>query len=61
MRNLLPRRCVHPQQAVAEIEDALSFVGEELGGDLEEAAARVDDDAGLAQDGEWRMVDLPIR
>jgi len=43
---------IHPQSAPAEIEEALRFVGHELRGDLEEAAARVDDDAGSAQDGE---------
>ena len=43
---------VHSEQAPAEVEEAIGFVGEELGSDFEEAAARVDDDAGFAQDGE---------
>ena len=36
---------VDPEQAPAEIENAIGFVGEELGSDFEDAAARVDDDA----------------
>jgi len=43
---------VHPESAPAEVEETLRLIGDELRGDLEEAAARVDDDAGFAQDGE---------
>lgn len=47
---------VHPESAPVEVEDALRFIGDELRGDLEEAAARIDDDAGFAQDGELPWV-----
>jgi hypothetical protein len=51
-RQLLLNADIHPQGAPAEVEEALRFVGDELRDDLEEADARVDDDAGFAQDGE---------
>lgn len=51
-RELLLNTDVHPESAPAEVEEALRFVGDESRGDLEKAAAGVDDDAGFAQDGE---------
>jgi hypothetical protein len=39
---------IHAESAPAEVEEALRFVGDELRGDLEEAAAGIDDDAGFA-------------
>lgn len=51
-RLLLLGADIHPQGAPAEVEEALRLIGDELRGDLEETAARVDDDAGFAQDGE---------
>lgn len=51
---------VHPERAPAEVEEAVGFVGEELGGDLEEAAARIDDDAGFAQNSELLGDDVGV-
>jgi hypothetical protein len=47
----LLRTDVHPQQAIAEIQDTLRFVSEELRSDLVEAAPALGDDAGVAEHG----------
>jgi hypothetical protein len=51
---------IHPERAPAEVERTLRLVGDELRGDLKEAAARVDDDTGFAQEGELLRDDMGV-
>lgn len=52
---------IHAQCTPAEVEQTLRLIGDELRGDLEQAAAGFDEDAGFAQDGELLGDHVPER